>query len=68
MVEFVMLYYVIIISTQPTGSVKKVINMKRWKGNVQWDWCQLKSNMNENMPIQGFEMGGIGCKLDLGKN
>jgi len=43
--------------------------MKQWGGNVQWDWCQVRSNMNENMPMQGFEVmkdGRVGCKLDWG--
>ena len=31
------------------------LKVKQWKGNVQWDWCQVRSSMNENMPMQGFE-------------
>ena len=40
----------------------KILSMKHWKGacysnaeNVQWDWCQVRSNMNENMTMQGYE-------------
>jgi len=29
--------------------------MKQWKGNAQWNWRQVRSNMNEKMPMQGFE-------------
>ena len=38
--------------------------MKQWKGAVMRDWCQVRSNVNEIMAMQGFEMGRIGCKLD----